>query len=100
MEKRWIMAALLLASQAAFAISVNVIVPYEESEKPAPKKPMTDAQKQQEAIFQERIRQRDAQRQEAQKAHDEFVKQQREKHEAQARERQKAAQELQHSRKQ
>jgi hypothetical protein len=76
MYKRTIAAVLLLTGCLASAFSVNVIVPYEDdTEKPEKKKQLTGEQKRQEALFRERLKQRDAARLKAQKAQEELVRQ-------------------------
>ncbi|WP_345971947.1 hypothetical protein [Sulfurimonas diazotrophicus] len=71
MKKSVFAAAFLLYGSLAFAVSIGVIVPYEE-EKPVPKKELTAEQKKQEAVFKERIRQRDAERERAKEAQEKF----------------------------
>ncbi|UFS61572.1 hypothetical protein LOH54_07835 [Sulfurimonas sp. HSL-3221] len=72
MKKSIFAAAFLLYGSMASAVSVGVIVPYEEEEKPAPKKELTAEQKKQEAVFKERLRQRDAERERAKEAQEKF----------------------------
>ncbi|MHC3994758.1 hypothetical protein ACXWTF_07995 [Thiomicrolovo sp. ZZH C-3] len=72
MKKSVFAAAFLLYGSLAFAVSVGVIVPYEEEEKPAPKQELTAEQKKQEAVFKERLRQRDAERERAKEAQEKF----------------------------
>ena len=78
MKKSVFAAIFLLYGSLAFAISVGVIVPYEEEEKPAPKKELTAEQKQEEA-FKERLRQRDAERAREKEAQEKFRRELREK---------------------
>ena len=76
MYKRAIAAVLLLSGSLASAFSVNVIVPYEDdTQKPEKKEQLTGEQKRQKALFQERLKQRDAERLEAQKAQEELIRQ-------------------------
>lgn len=82
-------AVLLFSGSLAFA-DVSVII---HDEKAADSKPMTEAQKEKEALFQQRIRERNAKCVEDQKAHDEFVRKQREMHHEEALERKKAQRE-------
>ncbi|WP_345987051.1 hypothetical protein WCX18_07735 [Sulfurimonas sp. HSL1-2] len=78
MKKSVFAAVFLLYGSLAFAISVGVIVPYEEDE-PAPEKELTAEQKKQEAVFKERLRQRDAERQRAKEAQEKFKRELQEK---------------------
>ncbi|WP_345969235.1 hypothetical protein WCX72_07645 [Sulfurimonas sp. HSL1-6] len=79
MKKSVFAVAFLLYGSLAFAVSVGVIVPYEEEEKPAPKKELTAEQKKQEAVFKERLRQRDAERERAKEAQEKFRRELQEK---------------------
>jgi hypothetical protein len=79
MKKSVFAAIFLLYGSLAFAISVGVIVPYEEEEKPAPKKELTAEQKKQEEAFKERLRQRDAERAREKEAQEKFRRELREK---------------------
>jgi len=83
MQKSAAAALLILCGTAAFA-GVMVIVPYEEesSGEPVKQKPLTEEQKKHEALFRERIKARDAKRQEAEKARQEFQTQQRKERES------------------
>lgn len=87
MIKKWIATAFLLGGSTAFAVGVSVIVPYEDdTEKPAQEKTLTEAQQKQEALFRERIKQRDEMRRKKQKEQEMFYREQRQRHEDRARE--------------
>ncbi|MEJ2467594.1 MAG: hypothetical protein P8Y65_06945 [Campylobacterales bacterium] len=76
MFKRAIAALLLLWAALASAFSINVIVPYEDdTEKPEKKEQLTGEQKRQKALFEERLKRRDAERLEAKKAQEELIRQ-------------------------
>ena len=72
MNKSMFAGICLLMGSLASGLSISVIVPYEEEETPAPKKELSAEQKKQEADFQERLRQRDAEREKAKEAQEKF----------------------------
>jgi hypothetical protein len=80
MKKRLIASLFMLSGSLASAFSVGVIVPYEDdTEKPLEEQQLTGEQKKKEALFRERLKQRDAKRLETKKAQEKFEREHRKK---------------------
>ena len=101
MLKKGLAAAVLMTGTLSLA-GVTVIVPQDEDEpsKPVTEKPLSETQKQQQALLKERIKKRDELLRKQQQEHEAFVREQRQKHEEQARAQRQYLQELERKNKQ